>query len=145
GGDAVDDHGSVVLGRAPVKLTARTVLDARSSASSTYLATTLLLAHSWAALGSSPPLEVVTVGAAPARLLDALRELGAEVMPAQAHPLSPVSMYANKLLGLNASGDTAVLLVDNDVCFLDDVSDLDGRSVRAAVDWKPRVSEAQWE
>jgi hypothetical protein len=109
------------------------------------LATTLLLVHSWALQGRSPPLEVVTIGAAPSRLVAQLRELGAEVTPTKPHPVSPVSMYANKLLGLKASGDTAVLLLDNDVCFLDDVSDLDGRAVRAAVEWKPRLSEAQWE
>jgi hypothetical protein len=108
------------------------------------LGTTLLLAHSWAVQGGSTPLEVITIGEAPSRLVARLRELGAEVTPADPHPLSPVSMYANKLLGLTAPGDTAVLLVDNDVCFLADVSDLDGRTVRAAVEYKPRISEAQW-
>jgi hypothetical protein len=84
------------------------------------------------------------VGAAPSRLVDRLRELGAEVTPAEPHPLFPVSRYANKLLGLKASEEASVLLVDNDVCFLDEVSDLDGRSVRASVEFKARISEAQW-
>ena len=84
------------------------------------------------------------VGSAPSGVVGRLRELGAEVTSAPPHSLVPVSVFANKLLGLKASGDSAVLLVDNDVCFLDGVSDLDGRSVRASVNFKPRISEAQW-
>ena len=122
----------------------RTVLDARPDASESYLGTTLLLAHSWAAHAAASPLEVVVIGPAPSALLGQLRELGAQVTHSQPHPLDPVSRNSNKLLGLKESGASPVLLVDNDVCFLGDVSDLTGRNVRAAAEFKTRISEEQW-
>ncbi len=122
----------------------RTVLDARPSASPRFFRQTLLLAHSWAAQGATSPLEVVVVGSAPPPVYARLRELGAEVTTSRPHPLDPVSKQANKLLGLSEPDDTPILLVDNDVCFLDDVSDLQGRNVRASVAGAQKVTDAQW-
>jgi hypothetical protein len=123
----------------------RTVVDARQDKPQSYLAATLLLAHSWAAQSRKCSFEVVIVGAAPSELTGRLRELGAELTHAPPHPLESVTTYANKLRGLVASEDGAVLLVDNDVCLLDDVSDLAGRKVQASLTFRARVSEAQWQ
>ena len=123
----------------------RTVVDARQDKPQSYLAATLLLAHSWAAQSRKGPFEVVIVGAAPSELTGRLRDLGAELTHAPPHPLESVCSHANKLLGLAASEDGAVLLVDNDVCFLDDVSDLAGRKVLASLTFRARVSAAQWQ
>jgi hypothetical protein len=122
----------------------RTVLDARPTASPRYSRQTLLLAHSWAAQGGTPPLEVVVLGSAPPPVRARLCELGAEVTTSDSHPLDPVSKQSNKLVGLREPSDTPILLVDNDVCFLDDVSDLQGRNVRASVAGGPKVTDAQW-
>jgi hypothetical protein len=123
----------------------RTVLDARPSAPPRFLVQTLLLAHSWAAWGGTAPLDVVVLGTLPGPVDERLRELGVEVTEAEPHPLDPVTRIANKLLGLREPCETPILLVDNDVCFLDDVSDLDGRSVRASTDGALPVSDAQWD
>jgi hypothetical protein len=123
----------------------RTVLDARPDASPSYLRLTLLLAHSWAAQSGTSPLEVVVVGPAPSALVERLREIGVDVTSSGPHPVEPVRRNANKLLGLRASGDAPVLLVDNDVLFLEDVSDLEGRNVRASAEFMARISEAHWE
>jgi hypothetical protein len=122
----------------------RTVLDARAAASPRFARQTLLLAHSWAAQGHKPPLEVIVLGRAPAPVHARLRELGVEVTTSPPHRLEPLSGYSNKLLGLQAPSGTAVMLVDNDVCFLDDVSDLRGRNVRASVAGAQQVKDAQW-
>src|SRR6266508_4586346 len=122
----------------------RTVLDARPTVSPRYSRQTLLLAHSWAAQGGTSPLEVVVLGSAPPPVHARLRELGAEVTTSRSHPLDPVSKHSNKLVGLTEPSDTPILLVDNDVCFLDDVSGLQGRNVRASVAGAPKVTVAQW-
>lgn len=106
---------------------------------------TLLLAHSWANLGGVSPLEVVVVGPAPSELVGRLLEIGVEVTPSPPHPLDPVSRFSNKLLGLRQSEDGAVLLVDNDICFLEDIFDLEGRTIRASFNLRPLISDAQWE
>lgn len=49
------------------------------------------------------------------------------------------------MVAFQVPSDTPILLVDNDVCFLTDVSELDGRNVRASVEGRARISEAQWE
>jgi hypothetical protein len=123
----------------------RTVLDARPGKPRRYFRQTLLLAHSWATLRETTPLEIVVIGTLPRALRARLRELGVETTSAQPHPLDPVSKYANKLLALREPSDAAVLLVDNDVVFLEDVSNLQGRKVRASVASTNHISEEQWE
>jgi hypothetical protein len=122
----------------------RTVLDARPSAQQRFPRLTLLLAHSWAAFGGGPPLEVVVVGSAPPTVLARLRELGAELIHGDPHPMTSMTKWANKLVALREASETPVLLVDNDVCFLGEVATLDGRRVRAAVEGAPKVKDAQW-
>jgi hypothetical protein len=123
----------------------RTVLDARPTAPARFLVQTLLLAHSWAAWARSAPLEVIVLGTLPRPVDERLRELEVQLTSSRQHPLDPISRTANKLLGLRASADGPILLVDNDVCFLGDVSALDGRNVRASVSNRARVSDAQWD
>ena len=122
----------------------RTVLDARPDTPRRYLLQTLLLAHSWAAFSSSSPLDVIVVGDAPATVKARLRELGVELVTSPPDPLDRIAKSANKLLALRHPCDAPVLLVDNDVCFLDDVSDLAGRSVCASIASRRRVTDAQW-
>jgi hypothetical protein len=123
----------------------RTVLDAGPGAPRRYVLQTLFLAHSWAAFSSRSPLEVVVIGDAPASVVGRLCELGVEVVSSAPHPLDRISKPANKLLALRHPSDVPVLLVDNDVCFLEDVSDLSGRGVCASIAGKCPVTEAQWE
>jgi hypothetical protein len=122
----------------------RTVLDARPATPPRYLLQTLLLAHSWAAVGSASPLEVFMIGSAPEPVQLRLRELGVEVVPSEAHPLDEISKTANKLISLRAPSDGPIFFLDNDVCLLEDISDLEGRNVRAAIATGNRVSEEQW-
>jgi hypothetical protein len=123
----------------------RTVLDARSPISSQYLVQTLLLAHSWSAARVAAPLDILVVGELQAAVRARLTELGAGVASIPPHPLRTVARSANKLVGLHEASETPILLVDNDVCFLDDVSDLEGRSVRASVANVTRITGAQWD
>ena len=122
----------------------RTVLDARPGTPRRYLLQTLLLAHSLVAVGGGSPLEVVVIGEAGDSLGARLRELGVELVTSPPHPLDAVGRNTNKLLGLRHPSDGPVLLVDNDLCFLEDVSDLAGRSVRASIGGTARVTDAQW-
>jgi hypothetical protein len=122
----------------------RTVLDARPGKPRRHVLQTLLLAHSLEALGRSSMLEVVAIGDPGSSLDDRLRELGVGVIASSPHPLDPVGPNPNKLLGLQQPSDTPVLLVDNDICFLDDVGDLEGRTVRATFDGTAKVSDSQW-
>jgi hypothetical protein len=103
-----------------------------------------VLAHSWATLRGTTPLEIVVIGTLPPALRDRLRELGVATTSAQPHPLDPLTKFANKLLALREPSDNAVLLVDNDVVFLEDVSSLKGRKVRASVASTNHISEEQW-
>jgi hypothetical protein len=123
----------------------RTVLDCRwPGTSRRYLLRTLLLAHSWAALDGDQALEVVVIGAVPPAVDARLHELGAEVTSSNPHPLDPVSRFANKLVGLREAGSSPVVLVDNDVFFNENVSDLQGRNVRASVTSTRYITDEQW-
>jgi hypothetical protein len=122
----------------------RTVLDARPTASPRYLTQTLLLAHSWAAWGGDVPLDVIVVGSVSPAVAGRLGELGVGLTTSPPHWLDPVARIANKQLAMQDCSDVPVLVVDNDVCFLSDVSDLEGRNVRASVDSKVRISDQQW-
>jgi hypothetical protein len=97
-----------------------------------------------AAVGGSSSLDVIVIGEVPASLRAQLRELGVEFVTSPPHPLDAVGRNTNKLLGLRHPSDAPVLLVDNDLCFLEDVSDLVGRSVRASFGGSARVTEVQW-
>jgi hypothetical protein len=97
-----------------------------------------------AAVGGDARLEVTVIGDVGAPLEARLRELGVEVVPALPHPLDAVGRNNNKLLALRHESDEPVLLVDNDICFLEDVSDLEGDSVRASVSGTARVTGTQW-
>jgi hypothetical protein len=85
------------------------------------------------------------IGDAPASAVARLCELGVELVSSAPHPLDRISKPTNKLLALRHPSDVPVLLVDNDVCFLDDVSELAGRGVRASIAGKCPVTDAQWE
>jgi hypothetical protein len=123
----------------------RTLLDARPGSAPRFQLQTLVLAHSWAGWANTLPLEVFVIGNAPAIVDGRLRELGAAVVPAPSHPLDAVSKSSNKLVALKEPSDGPVLLVDNDACFLDDVSGLDGRRIRTTIGARARVSDTQWE
>jgi hypothetical protein len=123
----------------------RTVLDARPSAGPRFQLQTLILAHSWERWASTSPLDVFVVGEARTPVVERLRELGATVVPSAAHPISGLSPWSNKLLALEEPSDGSVLLVDNDVCFLDDVSDIPAGKVRTTICGRARVSDEQWE
>jgi hypothetical protein len=123
----------------------RTVLDARPSAGPRFLLQTLLLAHSWERWAGTSPLDVLVVGEAPAPVEERLRELGAAVIHASAHPLSGLSPWSNKLLALQEPSDGSILVVDNDVCFLADVSDVPSGKLRTTICGRARVSDEQWE
>lgn len=123
----------------------RTVLDARPTSGPRFQLQTLLLAHSWERWANTAPLDVLVVGKAPAPVEERLRELGAAVVPSPPHPLSSVSPWSNKLVALEEPSDGPVLLVDNDVCFLEDVSDIRGRKLRTTICGRARVSDEQWE
>jgi hypothetical protein len=123
----------------------RTVLDARPSAGPRFQLQTLILAHSWARWANGSPLDVFVVGEPRSSVVERLRELGAAVVPSSAHPLSGLSPWSNKLLALEEPSDAPVLLVDNDVCFVEDVSDIRGRKVRTTICGRARVSDEQWE
>jgi hypothetical protein len=122
----------------------RTVLDARPSAGPRFQLQTLILAHSWERWASTSPLDVFIVGEPRPEVVERLRELGATVVPSAAHPISDLSPWSNKLLALEEPSDAPVLLVDNDVCFLEDVSDIRGREVRTTSCGRARVSDEQW-
>jgi hypothetical protein len=121
-----------------------TVLDARPSASPRYLLQTLLLAHSWAARSGAPPLHVTTIGTASPPIQARLRELGVQLSTSPPHPLDALARTTNKLVALSESDDGPVLLVDNDVVFLDSLASLDARGVSASVAGRARVTKAQW-
>jgi hypothetical protein len=104
-----------------------------------------LLAHSLAAVGRGSLLEVIVIGDVGASLRARLRELGVELVTSRPHPLDAIGRSTNKLLGLRHPSEVPVLLVDNDICFLEDVSDLAGDSVRASFGGTARVTDAQWE
>jgi hypothetical protein len=87
---------------------------------------------------------VGVLGKVPVPVRRRLRDLGVEVTDLRPHPLESLSKTANKLVGLQTAGDSPVLLVDNDVCFLDHASSIRGRNVSAAVGNIPRISGAQW-
>jgi hypothetical protein len=121
-----------------------TVLDARPSASPRYLLQTLLLAHSWAAQSGAPPLHVMVIGTAPRPVQARLRDLGIELESSPPHPLDVLSRTTNKLVALRDAADGPVLLVDNDVFFLDALATLNGGGVSASVAGRARVTAAQW-
>lgn len=123
----------------------RTLLDARPGSAVRFQLQTLLLAHSWAKWAKTAPLEVFVIGSATPPAEERLRELGAAVVSAPSHPLASVSKSSNKLVALREPSDGPVLLVDNDACFLEDVSGLDGRRVRTTIGAHARISDAQWE
>jgi hypothetical protein len=121
-----------------------TVLDARPSAPPRYLLQTLLLAHSWAAQSGAPPLKVMLIGTAPRPVQARLLDLGIELGSSPPHSLDVLSRTTNKLVALREADDGPVLLVDNDVFFLDDLATLGGRGVSASVAGRARVTAAQW-
>jgi hypothetical protein len=121
-----------------------TVLDARPSASGRYLLQTLLLAHSWAAQSGAPPLHVIVIGTAPRPVQRRLRDLGIELTSSPPHPLDALSRTTNKLVALREDADGPVLLVDNDVVFLDALATFHGRGVSASVASRARITAAQW-
>jgi hypothetical protein len=121
-----------------------TVLDTRASAPPRYLLQTLLLAHSWAAQSGAPPLHVIVIGTAPRPVLARLGDLGIEVASSPPHPLDVLSRTTNKLVAFRDATDGPVLLVDNDVVFLDPLATLRGRGVSASVAGRARVTAAQW-
>jgi hypothetical protein len=121
------------------------VLDARPAAPLRFQLQTLVLAHSWAAWAASEPLDVIVVGKPRRSVEGRLRELGIELAESAPHPLEPISKSSNKLLGLRASSDGPVLLIDNDACFLEDVSnDLDGPKIRTTIAARAPITPEQW-
>jgi hypothetical protein len=123
----------------------RTLLDARPGSAARFQLQTLVLAHSWDRWAKSAPLEVFVIGSLPQPVEQRLRELGATIVPAAPHPLARISKSSNKLVALREPSDRPVLLVDNDACLLEDVSELDGRRIRTTIGARARVSDAQWE
>jgi hypothetical protein len=84
------------------------------------------------------------VGKAPANVYARLQDLGATLIAAPPDPLVSMMKWANKLIALKEPSDAPVLLVDNDICFLDDPVKLEGRKVRASVFGTAWVKDAEW-
>jgi hypothetical protein len=122
----------------------RTVLDARPSSPRRFQLQTLILAHSWDRWARTVPLDVLVVGKAPAPVEERLKELGATVLPCPTHLLNDLSPSSNKLGALKEPSDGPVLLVDNDTCIIEDLSGMEGRSVRSTICGRARVSDEQW-
>jgi hypothetical protein len=124
----------------------RTLLDASEGAPPRYLAEVVLLASTWAAWGrgvAGVSLEVVALGRVPAVVRDRLRDLDVPLLACE-RPRVPQPASANKLAALALPSDGPVLLVDNDVCFLQPVAPFAGRLVRAALADYDRVSPEEW-
>lgn len=84
------------------------------------------------------------LGTLPSAVDARLQELGVGMTSTRPHPLYSVSKCTNKLVALLEPGDPPILLVDNDVCLLGDVSDLSGRNVRASLASAERLHDAHW-
>lgn len=122
----------------------RTVLDARPDVPRRHQLQTLLLAHSWAASSTGAALDVVVIGDLPDSVKARLRELGVTLLTSPPHRHDSLGRNTNKLVALRQPSDAPVLLVDNDICFLEDVSDLSGRNVCASLAGTARLTGEQW-
>lgn len=128
----------------------RTVFDARPKAGRKYAMQTILLAASWCHYvgdRSTHPLEVLVIGEMSPVMKRLLTSWGVRVTGAEPHESDRMSRHANKLLGAVGAGQTPLLLVDNDTCFVADVDELraaPGIGVMAAAAGRARVSPAQW-
>ena len=87
------------------------------------------------------------MGTPPAPVASRLDELGVTVIPSSPHRLDELTRTANKLLALllpQRAYDDGVLLVDNDMCLLDDISELPRSAVGASVASQARITAEQW-
>ena len=128
----------------------RTVLDCRAT-SHKYIHQTLLLAASWHRCVSdrrARPLELIAIGDAPDALHTFLSGLGIRVLPAAPDPNERIAKMSNTIVGGIADvDDERVLLLDNDIVFLQDpdLSKVPDDTVAAAIAGQERVSARQWE
>lgn len=130
------------------QLCIRTVLDARSP-STKYLYQLLLLVASWhRRVRETAPLEVFIIGRPPAALLEWFRSLGVRWQLVDADPNDDISKTSNTIRGAADAERERILLVDNDVVFLGDLSELaavDDGFCLGAVAGSQRVSNDRWE
>lgn len=126
----------------------RTVLDLRSPLDK-YIVQTMLLAASWHRFGRDcSALEIKTVGGGNGLLSRFFAELGIHHEDIAPGRNDDFSKTANKIEAAHADrAGRRVLLLDNDVCFLGSVADLDQLPANAIAASEPgtlRVSDAQW-
>lgn len=128
----------------------RTVLDGRADRNRKHLYHTLLLAASWHANIADKemfPLEVITVGEPPQRLIGFLQELGIRRVVSEPHPHDGFCPYSNKLLGIAYPAEDRILLLDNDVFILQEpveLLDLHPDGVYASIAGSNSVTPERW-
>ena len=129
----------------PIRI--RTVLDARSR-SSKYLFQVLLLAASWHRhVRRTAPLEVLVIDELPRDMRRFLTELGAQIRTSAPDPNDYISRTSNTIVGACDTEGQRILLVDNDVVFQGDLSDLcetDSQYVMGSIAGQMRVNDSQW-
>jgi hypothetical protein len=128
---------------------ARTVLDLRATGDK-FLIQTLLLAASWHRHATaSSGLEVLTVGGENPALSSFLASIGASTRCIAASVNDDFSKHSNKIEAAYAEpGGRRILLLDNDVAFYGDVSELASLPANAICGSEAgvqRVHDAQWE
>ncbi len=125
----------------------RTVLDARNP-STKYMFQVLLLAASWhKSTRSTAPLEVLIIGDAPDAMLRFLESIGARCKAVAPDPNDQFSATSNTITGCFDTDGQRILLVDNDVVFRGDLSELssvDSQLFMGSIAGTRRVLDAQW-
>jgi len=128
-------------------LCVRTVIDARARTTK-YLYQVLLLAASWHKhVRHNAPLEVMIVGEPPEALCRFLESLGVFWTTVDPDPNDAISKTSNTIVGAVDTVGRRILLVDNDVMFWGDLSELmhvDGNLCQGSVAGAIRVADAQW-
>lgn len=134
--------------RLPASLVCRTVLDLRSPLDK-YVSQTLLLAASWHRhCAGDARLEIVTVGGDSPVLRRFLDGIGVVCSHMAVGPNDDFSKSSNKIGAAHPDpAGGAVLLLDNDVCLLAGIGELQQMptdSIAASVAGSLRINEAQW-
>lgn len=130
------------------RLCIRTVFDARSR-STKHLYQLLLLSASWhKTVRKTAPMEVMIVGSAPDQLFEFLRKLDIQWLSVPADSNDSFSRTSNTIIGARDKAGYRILLVDNDVVFLGDLSELAQVApdiCMGAVAGSERVDSRRWQ
>ena len=126
----------------------RTLVDLRSPVAK-FISQTFLMASSWHRHASGEaPLQVGMIGPEEPALTRFLDEVGAVVEPMSPGPNDSFSKSSNKIQASHPAGcGRRVLLLDNDVCFLGGIAELESLpagTIAASEPGNMRVTDAQW-